>query len=137
MLDATDREILRLLKTNCKMQLRDIGEIVHLTGQAVSNRIARLETLGVIRGYSAVLDDKLLGTSLTAYITIFMKTTSHSALQTFLQHHEAVTEAARISGDGCYLVKLQTGSQEELNVFLDTVLQYGNYRVNIALSKIK
>ena len=137
MLDYTDWEIIKLLKANCKMQRKDIGEQVHLTGQAVSNRISRMEELGVIQGYSVLLDDTLLGKALTAYITVFMKTTNHQALHVFLQNQEAVVEANRISGDGCYLLKIQVNSQAELNCFLDSVLKYGNYRVNISIGKIK
>jgi Lrp/AsnC family transcriptional regulator, leucine-responsive regulatory protein len=137
MLDHTDLAIIRLLKTNCKMQLRDIGELVHLTGQAVSKRIARMEELGVIRGYSVLLDEQLLGITITAYLTIFMKTTNHRAFHVFLQSQEAVVEASRISGEGCYLLKVQVNSQEALNCFLDSVLKYGNYRVNISIGKIK
>lgn len=137
MLDHTDLEILKLLKANCKMQFRDIGEAVHLTGQAVSNRISKMENSGVIRGYSVLLDDKVLGKSLTAYITVFMKTTDHGAFHTFLRDHEAVTEASRISGEGCYMLKIQVDSQEGLNHFLDSVLIYGNYRINLSIGKIK
>lgn len=137
MLDNTDWEILKLLKENCKMQFRDIGEIVHLTGQAVSNRISRMENLGVIKGYSVLLNEKLLGKNLTAYITIFMKTTNHGAFHLFLKDNESVVEANRISGEGCYLLKVQVNSQEDLSCFLDSVLEYGNYRVNIAIGKVK
>ncbi|BBB92039.1 MAG TPA: Lrp/AsnC family transcriptional regulator [Methylomusa anaerophila] len=137
MLDNTDFEILRLLKANCKMQFRDIGEVVHLTGQAVSNRISRMEEIGVIKGYSVLLDEKLLGKTITAYVTIFMKSTNHGALQAFLNNNESVVEASRISGEGCYILKIQVNSQEDLNFFLDSVLNYGNYRVNISITKIK
>ncbi|MDD4600196.1 HTH-type transcriptional regulator LrpC [bioreactor metagenome] len=137
MLDNTDLKILKLLKVNCKMQLRDIGEVVHLTGQAVSNRISRMEDLGVIKGYSVLLDDNLLGKTITAYITIFMKTTNHRAFHVFLNDNESVVEASRISGEGCYLLKIQVNSQEDLNCFLDSVLEYGNYRANISIGKIK
>lgn len=137
MLDNTDLEILKLLKANCKMQFRDIGEAVHLTGQAVSNRISRMEDLGVIKGYSVLLDEKQLGKSITAYITIFMKTTNHGAFNVFLNDNESVVEASRISGEGCYMLKIQVNSQEDLNHFLDSVLEYGNYRVNISIGKIK
>ncbi len=137
MLDHTDWEIIKLLKVNAKMQYRDIGEQVHLTGQAVSNRISRMEELGVIKGYSVLLDDKLLGKTITSYITIFMTTTNHSAFHTFLRNNELVIEANRISGEGCYLLKVQAISQEELNTFLDSVLEYGNYRANISIGKIK
>lgn len=33
------------------MKLQDIGDKVHLTGQAVSNRISKLEKSGIIKGY--------------------------------------------------------------------------------------
>lgn len=137
MLDNTDLEILKLLKANCKMQFRDIGEVVHLTGQAVSNRISRMEELGVIKGYTVLLDDKRLGKAITAYITIFMKTVNHGALHIFLKEHESVVEASRISGEGCYIVKIQVTSQDDLNLFLDSILEYGNYRINISIGKVK
>jgi Lrp/AsnC family leucine-responsive transcriptional regulator len=137
MLDNTDWEILKLLKADGKMQFRDIGEVVHLTGQAVSNRIARMEDLGVIQGYTVLLDDKLLGKNITAYITIFMKTTNHGDFRVFLNDNQAVVEASHISGEGCYMLKIQVNSQEDLNQFLDLVLKYGNYRVNMSIGKIK
>jgi len=137
MFDNTDLEILKLLKSNCKRQFRDIGEVVHLTGQAVSNRISRMEHFGVIKGYTVLLDEKMLNKSLTAYITIFMKTTNHEVFCKFLSNNESVLEANRISGEGCYMLKVQVNSQEDLNDFLDSVLKYGNYRVNISIGKIK
>lgn len=137
MLDHTDLEILKRLKANGKMQFKDIGEAVHLTGQAVSNRVSRMEELGVIKGYSVVLDEKLLGKAIMAYVTIFMKTTKHGDFHVFLNNHDAVVEASRISGEGCYMLKIQVNSQEDLNHFLDSVLNYGNYRVNISIGKIK
>lgn len=137
MIDKTDVEILQMLKTNCKIQLIDIGEAVHLTGQAVSKRILKMEKLGIIKGYTVLLDEKLLGKTITAYITIFMKTTDHSAFQAFLKNNEAVVEANRISGEGCYLLKVQVNTHEDLNRFLDSVLPYGNYRLNISIGEIK
>lgn len=137
MLDNTDFEILKLLKANCKIQLREIGTAVHLTGLAVSNRISRMENLGVIKGYSILLDEKLLGKTITGFVTVFMKTTNHAAFQVFLKNNESVVEACRLSGEGCYILKIQVNSQEDLNHFLDTVLEHGNYRLNIAIDKIK
>jgi len=137
MFDKTDLAILELLKANCKVHLRDIGEEVHLTGQAVANRVSRMESLGVIKGYTVLLDEELLGKTITAYVTIFMKTTNHVAFHVFLKDNESVVEASRISGEGCYMLKIQVNSQLDLNHFLDSVLQYGNYRINISIGKIK
>ncbi|MEG6586757.1 Lrp/AsnC family transcriptional regulator [Dendrosporobacter sp. 1207_IL3150] len=137
MLDNIDLEIIKILKKNCKIQYRDIGELVHLTGQAVSNRISRMERLGIIRGYTVLLDEHLSEKKISAHVTVFMKTNDHNIFHTFLKNNDCVIDASRISGDGCYLLKIMVDSQEELNLFLDQILKYGNYRVSIAIGKIK
>jgi Lrp/AsnC family leucine-responsive transcriptional regulator len=137
MLDKTDIDIICILKENSKLQLKDIGERVHLTGQAVSNRIMKLEETGVIKGYTVVLDDAKLGNTILAYITVIMKTTDHSSFQKFIKENSLITEASRISGEGCYLLKAVSSSQDEINIFLDKLLKYGNYKINISIGKIK
>ena len=137
MLDKTDREILHLLKANARTQLREIGERVHMTGQAVSNRIQKMESMGIIKGYTVVTDETGLGKTLWAFVTVFMKTNDHASFQKFIKENEIITEAYRISGDGCYLLKICAASQEEITSFLDNLLQYGNYRINISIGRFK
>ena len=137
MIDQTDLQILNLLTKNSRMQLQEIGEEVHLTGQAVRNRINRMEKLGVIEGYTIKINSKMLGEELTAFITIFMKTTNHSSFQKFVLNNKLISEANRISGDGCYLLKVTTSTQEEIVGLLDGILKYGNYRLNLSIENIK
>ncbi|MBP1081478.1 Lrp/AsnC family transcriptional regulator [Bacillus capparidis] len=62
MIDHIDMEIIRCLQSNSRMQWKQIGQLVHLSGVAVANRIQRLEEIGVIEGYTVRLNEKLLGT---------------------------------------------------------------------------
>lgn len=137
MIDETDVKIINLLKENARLQWREIGEKVHLTGQAVANRISRLEKLGVIKGYSVAVDETIIGKAVTAYVTVYMKTTDHLSFQKFIKENAVVECADRISGEGCYLLKVNTATQDDLSGFLDSVLVYGNYRVNMSIAKIK
>ncbi|MFY0544088.1 Lrp/AsnC family transcriptional regulator [Brevibacillus sp. H7] len=137
MLDQTDLEILKMLQQNARMQWREIGEAVHLTGQAVGNRIRRMEELGIIQGYTAVVDSAKLGPSLTAIVTIFMKTTDHKQFQQFVRELTEIVEAHRVSGEGCYSLKVRVRDQAALNELLDAILAYGNYRVNLSIGEIK
>jgi len=137
MLDQTDIEILRLLTENSRMQMQEIGEQVHLTGQAVRNRINRMEKSGVIQGYTIKIDPKSVGKELTAFVTIFMKTTDHVSFQKYIQSNPSISEANRISGEGCYLLKVNASTQEEIIGILDEILKYGNYKLNLSIEKIK
>ncbi|MFC6725497.1 Lrp/AsnC family transcriptional regulator, partial [Halobium palmae] len=55
-LDDTDREILRLLLANARRPYSDIAEHVGLSAPAVSDRVERLQELGVVRGFTLDLD---------------------------------------------------------------------------------
>jgi len=55
-LDETDLEILSLLAENARRPFSDIGERVGLSGPAVSDRVTRLEEIGVIQGFTVDVD---------------------------------------------------------------------------------
>ena len=137
MLDNTDIEILKLLTKNSMLQLQEIGEEVHLTGQAVRNRINRMEKLGVIEGYTIKINSNILGNKLIAYVTVFMKTTDHLAFQKYIKNNLQIAEANRISGDGCYMLKVIAATQAEIVQVLNEILKYGNYKINSSIENIK
>ncbi|WP_253205431.1 Lrp/AsnC family transcriptional regulator [Clostridium estertheticum] len=137
MLDQTDTQILSLLTKNSRMQWQEIGEEVHLTGQAVKNRISKMEKSGVIKGYTVNINSEMLGKNLTAFVTVFMKTTDHLSFKKYINNNSLVTEAHRISGDGCYMLKLTASTQAEIVDFLDEILKYGNYKLYLSIQNIK
>ena len=137
MFDELDLKIIDMLKINAKTPLKVIGENVHLTPQAVSNRIIRLQDLGLITQYTISTNNALLGKNITAYITIFMKTTKHEQLIKFIKSNSIIEEAHRISGDGCYLLKVVCYNIDEINLLLDNIMEYGTYRLNLSTNAIK
>lgn len=56
MLDQTDMDILKELSKNSRLTMKALGEKVHLTGQAVANRVLKLEEEGVIEAYTISID---------------------------------------------------------------------------------
>lgn len=137
MFDELDLMIINMLKTNAKTPLKVIGEHIHLTPQAVSNRIIRLQDLGLITQYTITTNNALLGKNIIAYVTIFMKTTKHEELKKFVKSNSIIEEAHRISGDGCYLLKVACSNMDEINLLLDNIMEYGTYRLNLSTTTIK
>ncbi|AZH29576.1 MULTISPECIES: Lrp/AsnC family transcriptional regulator [Paenibacillus] len=136
-LDNIDFQILRLLSKNSRIQWKDLGEQIHLTGQAVGNRIKKLEERGVIKAYSLTVDEMKLGLTYTAFVIIYMKTANHESFIRLMNNRNEVVEVHRVSGEGCYHLKIKVNSQEQLNLFLDTILEYGNYTVHLSIQEIK
>lgn len=136
-LDNIDFQILRLLTENSRIQWKDLGAQIHMTGQAVGNRIKKLEESGVIKAFSLIIDEMKLGLPYTAFVIIRMKTANHESFIRFIKGRNEVVEGHRISGGGCYHLKIKVKSQEQLNHFLDKLLDYGNYSLNLSIQEIK
>jgi Lrp/AsnC family leucine-responsive transcriptional regulator len=68
--ESTDRRILELLAADGRMSFTDLGKATGLSTSAVHQRVKRLESRGMIRGYGATIDHEQLGLPLTAFISI-------------------------------------------------------------------
>lgn len=136
-LDNIDFQILQLLAQNARIQWKDLGKMIHMSGQAVGNRIKKLEDSGAIKAYTLMVDELKLGLTYTAFIIIFMKSTNHEAFKQFISSQNEVIEAHRVSGGGCYHLKVKVNVQESLNSLLDRILEFGNYQLYLSISEIK
>ena len=69
-LDAIDRRILAILQEHGRLSNQEVAERVNLSPSPCLRRIRRLEELGVIRNYVALLDADALGLGLLAYVNV-------------------------------------------------------------------
>ena len=68
MLDAGDVKVLRLIQENCRLTAREISDRTGLPVTTVFAKIKRIERLGLVRGYRAVLNARELGAGTTAFV---------------------------------------------------------------------
>lgn len=108
-----------------------------MTGQAVGNRIKKLEESGVIKAYTLAVDELKLGFTYTAFIIIYMKTANHDSFIRYITDRNEVVEAHRVSGEGCYHLKTKINSQQTLNLILNEILEYGNYQLYLSINEVK
>ena len=72
-MDALDIKILQSLTANARQKASAISQEINLSVSAVIERIRKLEESGVIRGYTAVLDRKLLGNDISAWMEVCLE----------------------------------------------------------------
>src|SRR3989338_6485913 len=60
-IDKLDRRILFLLQKDARISFSQIGKNLHLSKQAIKNRVERLERLEVIKQYFALIDIYQMG----------------------------------------------------------------------------
>lgn len=135
-MDHIDKMILELLEEDSKQNFKTIGDKIHMTGQAVGNRVRKLEDSGTIQSYTIKVNTQKQGI-ITAYIMLFMKTNDHYLVREFACRNEEIKEVNRISGEGCYILKANVKEQSRLNQLCDEVLKFANYRLNVVTDVIE
>ncbi|TYS09697.1 Lrp/AsnC family transcriptional regulator [Bacillus subtilis] len=136
MLDHTDMQILEELSQNSRITMKELGEKVHLTGQAAASRVAKLEDNGVIEGYTIKVNQVKLGCYIHALLNIYTKSTHHHPYLSFIKTQgKYVINNYKISGDGCYLLECKFPSNETLDQFLVELNKHVNYKLSIVINK--
>jgi len=136
MLDNTDMRILAELSRNSRITMKELGEKVHLTGQAASSRVAKLEDNAVIEGYTIKVNQEKLGYSIHVTINIYTKSEYHQPYLSFISSQvEYIMHNYKISGDGCYLLECKFPSNELLDKFLIDLNNYVNYKLTIIINE--
>lgn len=136
-MDHTDLEIINLLSENAKLTFREIGEQIHLTGQAVGVRINKMVEDGVIENFTINVNKEKLGIRIIAIVKIIMTTHDHGKIRAYIAKTPEIVEAHRVSGEGCYFLRVEAPHNERLNEILDGVTSFANYQLSVSIGKVK
>ena len=118
--DETDLEILRLLIDDARRPFSDIADHVGLTPPAVSDRVARLEELGVIRTFTVDVDRTKLQNREPALIQLTAK--PEAVERVFDRVHELdATEHIFQRFDGAIVAHVNAPERNVHEWFRDTV----------------
>lgn len=142
MLDELDCKILEHLSSNGRATWADLAHVLGLSAPSTAERVKRLEEKGFIIGYRAILNHKLLGYSITAFISVSLSHPKYIA--DFLKAIEAMIEAEEchhLAGDDDYVLKVRCKDTEHLDKFLNENLKIlpgiSRTRTTIVLSSSK
>lgn len=121
-LDRIDRQILSLLTRDGRMAHAAIAKEVGLSGPAIHERVRKLEQRGVIKQYAAILDPDLMARPHAAFALVTMSEGSEFAADEPIVEkicaEPDVLEFHRVAGQDCYLIKIRTATNRDLERLL-------------------
>ena len=121
-MDRIDANILKCLTRDARMNASQISQQVNLSVSAVIERMKKMEASGLIRGYTAVIDERQAGVNVQAMISIRMEHPKYNPeFNRQMCAHESVMECFYITGDFDYIARVSTGSTEELTEVLNDI----------------
>lgn len=120
-LDEFDLHIVDTLLRDGRAPAAQIAEQVGLSRPAVADRIEKLERQGVIRGTTVVIEPRMIGREVTAFIAARSTTLSPKAWTHFrelMTTDDEILEVHSVAGDDCYFIKVRTDSIASLNTLV-------------------
>lgn len=137
-IDSVDGQIIGYLRENGRISMKELGEKVHLTSQAVKNRIEKLEDIGVLQKYTVNINCPLFGYKVHAVIRLQLSKSNFSELKNILQTtFQHVLHIYQITGERCYVLDMTFLGMEDLHAFLESIDHFGTHEVNIILKDIQ
>lgn len=125
-LDGTDHEILGLLTADGRRTIADIAGRVSLSSAATKRRIDRLQRLGVITGYTAVVDYARLGWPLEAFTELrFAGTTQVEDIEATAAALQEIQAVYMIAGDPDAVVHIRARDVNHLKDVIDRLRHSG------------
>jgi len=121
-MDAIDAQIIALMRENSRRSFQDIGKQVALSAPAVKRRVDRLESAGVINGYTAVIDPAAMGWATHAFVALYCEgRMSAGEVRESVEHHPEVVAAYTVAGEASAILHVRAEDTAHLEAALERI----------------
>lgn len=119
--DKVDRDILNYLQDDGKLTAKHLADKIGLTQTPVYERIRKLERLGVIKKYVALVSPEAVGKDLVVFMNLTLRDHSTEKREVFLNKIAALPEVVEFyhtSGLYDFMAKVRVGDVQGYRDFL-------------------
>jgi Lrp/AsnC family transcriptional regulator, leucine-responsive regulatory protein len=142
--DATDRRILEELQQDGRLQNIELASKVGLSPSPCLRRVRRLEDIGVIERYAAILDPIKLGLNLEVFVRVSLITQDAENIEQFtkaIRSLPQVVECFVMAGECDALLRVVAANLDDYRHFqikhLNRSTGIQNVKTDIPLQKLK
>lgn len=120
-MDSKDRDIIAALQADGRMSNQDLSERVNLSPSPCLRRLRALEDEGVIRGYTAIVDEEIYGLPVTAFVRVRIQVHAQESVNAFedaIRAMDSVLDCYVMTGDADYLLRVLVSSLRDYERFI-------------------
>ncbi|TWD80379.1 Lrp/AsnC family leucine-responsive transcriptional regulator [Kribbella amoyensis] len=134
LLDELNRRLLRELTDDPRARTTELARRLGVSTPTVRERVARLEEAGVIRGYRLDVDPAALGLPVAAWVRLRPGPGQVGRIAELAERIPEVVECHRISGEDCFLLRVQVPAIDALEGILDRLNVHGSTNSSFVVS---
>jgi Lrp/AsnC family leucine-responsive transcriptional regulator len=136
--DSVDQTLLDSLRANARATYAELGRLVGLSAPSVHERVGKLESSGVLRGYHASVAPEALGYPISALMSVFL--TDRAKVEVVNDALAAISEIEDcwfVAGEESYVIKVRVqdvAGLEHLIGAINQVVGVARTRTTVVLS---
>lgn len=128
-LDDIDRILVRELIADGRATLAHLATTAGLSVSAVQSRVRRLESRGVVTGYTARINPETVGHMLSAFVAITpLDPSQPDDAPARLRHIDEIESCYSVAGDESYVLLVRVASARTLEDLLQRIRTAANVR---------
>ncbi|MDP9240024.1 MAG: Lrp/AsnC family transcriptional regulator [Actinomycetota bacterium] len=114
-MDDVDRQIVEALRTNARSTYAELGRLVGLSPPAAHERVAKLESSGIITGYHASVEPIALGLGVSALVGLLLSD-DHEAEDVVTALHDLpeIEDCWMVAGEETLVIKVRVPDVDSL-----------------------
>ena len=122
-MDSLDRDILNVLRHDARVSYRTLGASVGLSSNAAADRVRRLVSRGVIRGFVTLVDESASPDGrLDLFVDARLRAdTDPEAFEAAISRLPAVFEAVHVTGTWDYQLRVRVPDAARIDVLIRTL----------------
>lgn len=98
-LDEIDKKIIDVLRTDAKVSIQKLSELLNITKTPIYERIKRLEKENIIQGYIAIINERLIDDGMFVFCSVSLESQHIEQIDYFKQEVMQLNEVRE-----CYLM---------------------------------
>ncbi|MCJ8340945.1 MAG: Lrp/AsnC family transcriptional regulator [Pseudomonadales bacterium] len=120
-MDNIDKKIIRELQLNARISNEELAEKVNLSASPCLRRVRKLESSGILIGYTAVVDQVLCGLGMNVFLSVRLEKPDKEIMKNFEQavsELDEVLECYLMTGSRDYLLKVVSNDLKSYEAFI-------------------
>ena len=134
-LDAYDTRILAELQTDARLTMAELGRRVHLSQPAVTERVRKLESAGVITGYRASVNLAALGYGIRALVRVGR--CDYARMTRLVDELAEVVKAWNITGEDSWVFEIAVVDVAHLDQVVTRLSELSETSTSIILKTLR
>jgi len=139
--DSNDLKVVKHLMEKARTSWAELGAILGLSAPAAADRVHKMEEMGIIKGYSALINPDEVGCGLAALISVTLeRTEQRKEFLTMVNNLPEILECHHIAGEEDYILKVRCSGTRDLEFLISEKIKSLSgmkTRTTIILSTVK